>query len=69
VEYRSTRGEMPVGARIRTRGQEWRIVRYEGTAALVEPIEVEASGAPTGPPVNPLGLGDEPLTVEILSAV
>ena len=68
VEYRSTRGELPVGTRIRTRGREWRIARYEGTGAFVEAVDEEPSGAPSGPASTPLGLGDDPLTLEILSA-
>ena len=49
------------------RGSEWRIARYEGTTAFLEALVEDPSGAPSGPTVNPLGLGDEPLTREILS--
>ena len=68
VEYRSTRGELPVGTRVRARGSEWRIARYQGTSAYLEPLD-DASGAPGSPLATPLGLGDDPLTLEILSAV
>lgn len=67
VEYRSTRGELPVGAVIRSRGSMWRIQRYERTTAFLEPVD-DPAGAPPGPTLSPTGLGDEPLTVEILSA-
>jgi len=29
----------------------------------------DTSGAPSSPPATPIGLGDDPLTLEILSAV
>ena len=67
VEYRSTRGDLPVGTQVRARGREWRIARYEGTSAYLEPLD-DPSGAPTSPLTTPIGLGDEPLTVEVLSA-
>ena len=56
VEYRSTRGELPVGTRVRARGSEWRIARYQGTCAYLEAL-VNPSGAPGSPPATPIGLG------------
>jgi len=71
VEYRSTRGELSVGAVIRSRGAMWRVREYVRDAALLEPADPPAvDGAPTprGLTVVPTGLGEEPLTVEILTA-
>ena len=68
VEWRSTRGELPVGAKVRARGTVWRIREYaEGGAAILESAEVPVEGAAGGALANPLGF-DEPLTVEILAA-
>jgi hypothetical protein len=57
-----------VGTRVRARGSEWRIARYLESSAYLEPLE-DPSGAPGSPLATPIGLGDEPLTLEILSAV
>jgi hypothetical protein len=67
VEYRSTRGELPIGALVRSRGSQWRVRRYESGAAILE--EVEAPGAPGGPVVTHSPLGDEPVTLEVLAEV
>ena len=74
VEYRTTRGELPLGALIRSRGPTWRIRRYDGETAFLEPAEdgtgaASAAGASGGAGVLPLTLGDEPLTVEVLAEV
>jgi hypothetical protein len=45
----------------------WRIQRYERSSAFLEAAD-DPAGAPGGPTLSPTGLGDEPLTVEILSA-
>jgi hypothetical protein len=53
-----------VGTTIRSRGQLWRIVRFENEAAI---LEAAVDGAPRGALTSPDPLGDTPLTVEILS--
>jgi len=67
VEYRSTRGELPVGTLIRARGTLWRVRRYDGDAAFLEEAEPQpgSAGAPIVIP-DPLG-GDTPLTLEVLT--
>ena len=71
VEYRTTRGELPIGALIRSRGTTWRVRRYEGGTAFLEAAEdgdgAGGAGASAGPGVLPFTLGDEPLTVEVLA--
>ena len=71
VEHRSTRGELTLGAVIRARGALWRVREYLGQTVLLEPAEplpVDGAPTPSAPTVIPTGLGDDPLTVEILSA-
>jgi len=70
VEYRST-VELPVGTVIRSRGTVWRVREYVRNAAVLEAVDMPAvDGAPTpsGLTIVPTGLGEEPLTVEILAA-
>ncbi|HEX2426407.1 MAG TPA: hypothetical protein VHI53_00670 [Gaiellaceae bacterium] len=71
VEYRSTRGELPTGALVRARGTTWRVRSFTGRVALLESAEqpVDGDGAGGGPVVIPTPLGDQPLTLEILSEV
>jgi hypothetical protein len=71
VEYRSTRGELPVGTLVRARGALWRVRSFSGRAALLESAEqpVDGDGAVGGPVVIPTPLGDQPLALEILSEV
>jgi hypothetical protein len=71
VEYRSTRGELPTGALVRARGTTWRVRSFTGRVALLESAEqpVDGDGAAGGPVVIPTPLGDQPLTLEILSEV
>ena len=68
VEWRSTRGELPIGTLIRARGTLWRVREFNGDAAYLEEAEAQA-GPVGGPPVIPDALGDTPLTVEMLPAV
>lgn len=69
VEYRSTRGDLPIGAQVRSRGCLWRIREFTATgAAILEAAEVPGQGTPGGRMVNPTPIGDEPLTVEVLAA-
>jgi hypothetical protein len=70
-EYRSTRGELPVGTLLRARGSLWRVMRFEGSSAFLESAEasVEAHGGPSGPLVIPDPLGDKPLTLEVIAEV
>ena len=49
----------------------WRVREYVGQTVLLEsaePLPVDGVPTPSAPTVIPTGLGDEPLTVEILSA-
>jgi hypothetical protein len=73
VEYRSARGEFPVGTLVRARGTLWRVRSFSGRAALLEsaeqPVDGDGNAAAGGPVVIPTPLGDEPLTLEILSEV
>ena len=67
VEYRSTRGDVPVGTLVRSRGGLWRVRQHtESGAAILESAEEPAQGAARGPVVIPDPLGDKPLIVEIL---
>jgi hypothetical protein len=68
VEHRSTRGELPVGTELRSRGALWRISRYVGDAAMLESAERSdpAGGAPS---VIPSPLGDDPITLEVLAEI
>ena len=69
VEWRSTREELPIGARVRARGCLWRIREYaDSGAAILEPAEVSGVGTSGGRTVNPSPIGDEPLTIEVLVA-
>lgn len=67
VEWRSTRGEMPVGAIVRARGVDWRVRAHVDHAVELEPVDSDGSAGPAGGPVTrPTPLGDTPLTFEIL---
>lgn len=67
VEYRSTRGELPIGAQVRARGCLWRIHEYtENGAAILKSAEVPGVGTAGGRTVNPSPIGDAPLAVEVL---
>ena len=72
-EYRSTRGELPVGTLLRARGSLWRVRRFEGNSAFLESaeasVDVETHGGPSGPLVIPDPLGDKPLTLEVIAEV
>ena len=68
VQYQSTRGELPVGAKIRARGTFWRIREYAaGGAAILEVFEVLGQGTPGSRTINPTPIGDEPMTIEVLA--
>jgi hypothetical protein len=67
VEYRSTRGELPVGTHVRSSGSVWRVREFSGSAAILEPVESDdLTGAAGGSAITPGPLGDQPLTFEIL---
>jgi len=69
VEWRSTRGALPIGAQIRARGCLWRIREYaDSGAAILESADVAGVGTSGGRTVNPSPIGDEPLTIEVLAA-
>jgi hypothetical protein len=67
VEYRSIRGEFPIGALIRARGVLWRVMSYRGDAVIVEPADAPLEGAPGSALIIPDALGDMPLKVDRLS--
>ena len=67
VEHRFTRGELPIGALVRSRGNLWRISQYVGPVAFLEAAEEPVDGAPGGPLVLPSPFGDTPLTLEVLA--
>jgi hypothetical protein len=69
VEYRSTRGELPVGALVRARGSLWRVRAHEGGAAMLDACEGEPEGAAGGPVTLPDTFDDKPLTLEVLAEV
>jgi hypothetical protein len=69
VEHRTTRGELPIGALVRTRGARWRVESYADGAAILVSAEPVVEGAPSGPLVIPDMLGDKPLIVEVLLEV
>ena len=67
VEWRSTRGEMPVGAIVRARGVDWRVRAHVDHTVELEPVDSDGAAGPAGGPVTrPTPLGDRPLTFEIL---
>lgn len=69
VEWRSTRSELPVGAKVRARGTLWRIREYaEAGAAVLEVFEVPGQATPGNRTINPHPIGDKPMTVEVLAA-
>jgi hypothetical protein len=70
VEYRTTRGKLPVGSLVRARGTHWRVKAYKGESAILESDGTDGGdGAPGQPIVLPDPLGDTPLTVEVMSEV
>ena len=62
-EWRSTRGELPVGTLVRSRGALWRVRDYDGVAVLLEEASLEDQ-VMHGPVVKPSPLGDEPTLLE-----
>jgi hypothetical protein len=68
VEYRTTRGELPVGALVRARGATWRVRCYVADSAILDAAESPSDGAAGGAIVVPDLLGDKPPTLEILRA-
>jgi hypothetical protein len=67
AEFRTTRGELPVGSRVRARGTLWRVQAFRNQAAILVPVDED--GATGHPPVSPNTLGDMPLIVEMTSEV
>ena len=63
VEWRSTRGELPIGTLVRSRGALWRVRAYDGEAVLLEEASVEDQFM-HGPVVKPSPLGDQPTLLE-----
>jgi hypothetical protein len=68
VEHRTTRGELPIGSLVRTRGSLWRVRSYSGGTAYLDAADhPESAGAAAGPVIIPRTLGDTPLTLEIVA--
>jgi hypothetical protein len=65
VEYRSTRGELPIGVLVRSRGTYWRVSRYVEGTAFLEPASAD-DPFQHGPKVTPSPLGDEPFLLETI---
>ena len=63
VEWRSTRGELPIGTLVRSRGALWRVRDYDGGAVLLEEATLDDQFM-HGPVVKPGPLGDEPTLLE-----
>ena len=68
VEYRTTRGELPLGTVLVSRGVHWRVVRYDGETALVALADARGSRARTGSAAAPSPLGPEPPTLEVMTS-
>ncbi|HYI74166.1 MAG TPA: hypothetical protein VEW90_02765, partial [Gaiellaceae bacterium] len=62
-EWRSTRGELPIGALVRSRGALWRVRDHDGEAVLLEEASLEDQ-VMHGPVVKASPLGDEPTLLE-----
>ena len=63
VEWRSTRGELPIGTLLRSRGALWRVRDFDGEAVLLEEASADDQFM-HGPVVKPSPLGDEPTLLE-----
>ena len=67
-EYRSEAEiELNVGSRVRARGCTWRVTKLEPNSVFLERVDDEPAGGL--PSSLPMPLGDDPLTVEVLSEV
>ena len=67
-EWRSTRGELPIGTLVRSRGALWRVRDFDGGAVLLEEASL-AVQVMHGPVVKPSPLGDEPTLLETVLEV
>ena len=60
-----------MGTLIRTRGTVWRVRELLGVVVVLESPETESGDPATGTPgvrsINPSPLGEEPLTIDVLS--
>jgi hypothetical protein len=65
AEWRSSRGELPIGTLVRSRGVLWRVRDYDGEAVLLEEASLEDQ-IMRGPIVKPSPLGDEPTLLETI---
>ena len=65
VEWRSTRGELPVGVLVRSRGALWRVRAHERGAVILEEASLEDQ-ASHGPVTTPTPIGDRPVLLETI---
>jgi hypothetical protein len=65
AEWRTTRGELPIGTLVRSRGALWRVRAYEGHAVFLAPASPEDQ-AMHGPVTKPSPLGDEQILLETI---
>ena len=65
MQYRTTRGVLAVGTLLRARGTLWRVDSYEGPVAYLE--AAEEHGQIGGAVIIPTPLGEDPLTLEVMS--
>lgn len=66
VEHRSTRGDLPIGTLIRSRGSHWRVSAFFDAIAVLEPADPPV-GPAGAPPVTRTMLGDDIPTVEVMT--
>ena len=65
VEWRSTRGELPIGTLVRSRGALWRVREFQGGTVLLAEASHEDQ-VMHGPVMQPSPLGDEPVLLETI---
>jgi hypothetical protein len=69
VEWRSTRGELPIGVLVRSRGALWRVQAYEEGTVILEAASLEDQ-ASHGPEVTtPTPIGERPVLLETIIEV
>jgi len=69
VEWRSTRGELPIGVLVRSRGALWRVQAYEeGGAVILKEASLEDQ-ASHGPVTTPTPIGDRQVLLETILEV
>ncbi|HYH61247.1 MAG TPA: hypothetical protein VD766_05225 [Solirubrobacterales bacterium] len=67
IEWRSTRGELPTGVLVRSRGTLWRVRDHDGDAVILEEASLDDQ-ASHGPVTTPTPIGDRPVLLETVLA-